>query len=63
MNHVMLVGAIARRHGLTRQAVRSAIHAGRLPATLLDAGGGRKFFAIDPEDADALWGQQMKVSA
>lgn len=59
----MLVGAIARRHGITRQAVRAAIHAGRLPAVLLDAGGGRQFYAINPADADALWGKDIAVSA
>lgn len=62
-DRVMLVGAIAERHGKARQTVLAAVRAGRLPALVLDAGGGRKFFAINPRDADALWGTGIPVSA
>lgn len=63
MEDRMLVGAIATRVRRRRQTVLAAIHAGRLPAVVLDAGGGRKFYAIRPSDADALWGKEIPISA
>ncbi|SKF72900.1 Uncharacterised protein [Mycobacteroides abscessus subsp. abscessus] len=62
-DRVMLVGAIAERHGKARQTVLAAVRAGRLPALVLDAGGGRKFFAINPADAERLWGKKIPISA
>lgn len=59
----MSVSAIGTRHRKARPTVLKAIRVGRLPAEAVEVAGGRKIWLIDPADADALWGQEIKLSA
>lgn len=57
------VSIIAARCRKARQTVLLAVTEGRLPAEELEIGGGRRVYLIDPEDAEALWPPDIRVSA
>lgn len=53
---------IAMRFVKARQTVLKAIGDGRLPAEELEIAGGRRVWLIDPDDAEALWGQGVPAT-
>ncbi len=55
-------GTIAKRYGLTSNAVWMAVSQGRLKATSVPS-GSRSMHLVDPQDAERLWGHRLQKAS